>query len=206
MGLRIIYGKSGSGKSKYCFQEIKNNIDKEKKIYMITPEQFSFTAEKKLIETLNNKAVINAEVVTISRLAYRIINEIGNKNKTNLTKSGKAMIIYSILDKYKKQLRFLGKTEENIDLAMRTITELKKHGITINDLTKEKEKTTDNFLKYKLEDITLIYKNFENQINDKYIEDTDLLTILKENLDKMQDIKESVIYLDEFAGFTRTRI
>ena len=49
MGLRIIYGKSGSGKSTYCFREIANLIEKEKKIYIITPEQFSFTAEKKLM-------------------------------------------------------------------------------------------------------------------------------------------------------------
>lgn len=47
MGLRIIYGKSGSGKSEYCFKEIAKLIKEEKKIYIITPEQFSFTAEKK---------------------------------------------------------------------------------------------------------------------------------------------------------------
>ena len=48
MGLRIIYGKSGSGKSEYCFKEIAKLIKEEKKIYIITPEQFSFTAEKKI--------------------------------------------------------------------------------------------------------------------------------------------------------------
>ena len=44
MGLRIVYGKAGSGKSHFCFSEIANLINKEKKIYIITPEQFSFTA------------------------------------------------------------------------------------------------------------------------------------------------------------------
>ena len=34
MGLRIIYGKSGSGKSEYCFSEISKIIEKEKKIYI----------------------------------------------------------------------------------------------------------------------------------------------------------------------------
>ena len=33
MGLRIIYGKSGSGKSSYCFSEIAKLIDREKNIY-----------------------------------------------------------------------------------------------------------------------------------------------------------------------------
>ena len=31
MGLRIIYGKSGSGKSEYCFKEIAKLIKKEKR-------------------------------------------------------------------------------------------------------------------------------------------------------------------------------
>ena len=64
MGLRIIYGKPGSGKSEYCFREIANQLEKKDKIYMITPEQFSFTAETKLMETVASHAVINAEVVT----------------------------------------------------------------------------------------------------------------------------------------------
>ncbi len=52
MKLKIVYGRAGTGKSEYCFNEIANLIDKEKKIIIITPEQFSFTAEKKLMEKI----------------------------------------------------------------------------------------------------------------------------------------------------------
>ena len=206
LSLRIIYGKPGTGKSEFCFKEIANLIDKEKKIYMITPEQFSFTAEKKLMEAVNQDAVLNAEVVTLSRLAYRVINEIGGANKTQISKCGKAMLIYSILNKYKKDLKFLGKSDENIELSMNTIKEFKKHGVTIENLKEEQEKTEDNYLKAKLSDMILIYEKFEEQIQGKYIEDTDLLTILSQNVEQTNFIKDSIIYLDEFAGFTRTRI
>ena len=114
MGLRIIYGKSGSGKSEYCFKEIAKLIKEEKKIYIITPEQFSFTAEKKLMEAIETEAVFNAEVVTFSRMAYRVIQEIGGRTETNLSKCGKAMLIYSILNNNKKELKFLGKTDESL--------------------------------------------------------------------------------------------
>ena len=202
MGLRIIYGRPGSGKSQFCFSEIAKLIDKKGSIFIITPEQFSFTAERKLMEAVNKNAVINAEVITLTRMAYRVLNDIGGEIKQSLSKCGKAMLVYSILNKYKKELEFLGKSDENIDLVIRTITEFKKHGITINNLKDEVEKTQDAYLKTKLSDMILLYENFENKIVDNYIDDTDLLTMLAKHLDEVEFIKNSIIYIDEFAGFT----
>ena len=73
MGLRIIYGKAGSGKSEFCFSEISKLLDTQENILVITPEQFSFTAEKKLMQVSKKSAVINAEVITLSRMAYRVM-------------------------------------------------------------------------------------------------------------------------------------
>lgn len=84
MSLKIIYGKSGSGKSTYVFNEIANKIKNSisRKIYIITPEQFSFTAEKKLLDAVSTSAVISAEVLTFNRMAYRVMKEIRKfKNK-----------------------------------------------------------------------------------------------------------------------------
>ena len=206
MGLRIIYGEAGTGKSEFCFSEIANLIDTEKdnkeKIFIITPEQFSFTAEKKLMDAIKSDAVINAEVITLSRMAYRVLNEVGGNSKTGLSKCGKAMLIYSILSKYKNELKFLGKSDENIELGMRTITELKKHGVTIEALKEEIEKTDDTYLKTKLEDMTLLYEKFENKISNNYLEETELLNILANNLKDTDLVKNSIIYIDEFSGFT----
>ena len=202
MSLRIIYGKPGSGKSTYCFQEIANLIEKEKKIFIITPEQFSFTAERKLMESVKSKSAINAEVITLSRMAYRVLAQVGGNNKNNLSKCGKAMLIYSILTKYKQELKFLGKSDENINLSMTAITEFKKHGITIEDLKDEAKKIEDTYLKTKLLDMTLIYEKFEEKICNHYIEETDLLTILASSLKETNLVKNSIIYIDEFAGFT----
>ena len=200
MGLRIIYGKSGTGKTEYCFKEMANR--NEKNIFIITPEQFSFTAERKLMETIKSNATMNQEVITLSRMAYRVLSEIGGKNTKSLTKCGKAMLIYSILSKYKKDLKFLGKSEDNIDLTMRTITEFKKHGIEVEDLNEEIKNATDEYLKTKLLDMTLIYQDFEQKIQGEYIEETDLLTILANELKEVEWIKDSIIYIDEFSGFT----
>ena len=202
MSFRIIYGRAGTGKSEYCYKEIAQKIKKENKILIITPEQFSFTAEKKLMDAIDTQAVFNAEVVTLSRMAYRVISEIGGKNETNLSKCGKAMLIYSILSNNKNELKFLGKTDENVDMLDTAITEFKKHGISVEQLKQEIENQEDIYLKNKLQDLNVVYSGFEEQLAGKYIDETDLLTILAENIDKTDMFKDAVIYIDEFAGFT----
>ena len=202
MGLRLIYGRAGTGKSEKCYKEISEKIKQNNKILIITPEQFSFTAEKKLMEAIETESVFNAEVVTFSRMAYRVIQEIGGRTETNLSKCGKAMLIYSILNNCKKDLKFLGKTDENVDMAGTAITEFKKHGISVEQLKQETEKQSDIYLKNKLNDINMIYEKFQEQIAGKYIDETDLLTILAQNVDKVPDFKDNLIYIDEFAGFT----
>ena len=202
MGLRVIYGRAGSGKSQYIYNEIneKINTKENRKIYLITPEQYSATAEQKLME--NRKAIINAEIITFNRLAFRVINEIGGVINTQLTKCGKAMLIYSILQKEKNNLTFLNKSDENIEVCMRIISELKKHAITTEDLKNANEKIENKYLKNKLKDIILIYEKFEDKIKNNYIDETDLLTILAENIDKVDIFKNTEVYIDEFAGFT----
>ncbi len=205
MGLRIVYGKSGSGKSEFCFSEIANLIEEEKKIYIITPEQFSFTAEKKLMDKmskLQKNVAVNAEVITLSRMAFRVLQEVGGSKRTKLTKCGKAMLIYHILNSKKKELKFLNKSDENINVSMSAITELKKHGVTTEKLQEEIENLQDEYLKAKLKDMLIIYENFEKKLYGNYIEETDLLTMLVQNVEKTDIIKDSLIYVDEFSGFT----
>ena len=201
MTLRIVYGRAGTGKSEFCYNEISNLINTEK-IYIITPEQFSFTAEKKLMDKISSGATFNAEVITFSRMAYRVLNEVGGVTSTGLTKSGKAMLIYSILNSQKNNLKFLNKSDENIEICLNAISEFKKHGVSVEKLSKEIDSTQNRYLQTKLKDITTIYKKFEEQITGKYIDDTDLLTILAEKLEQTNMFKDSLIYIDEFAGFT----
>lgn len=203
MSLRLIYGKSGTGKSEFIFNEIKELINCGKKIYIITPEQFSFTAEKKLLETLGNSAVLNAEVLTFNRMAYRVANEVGGTAKTNISNSGKAMLIYNILCGKKSKLKFLGKSDENIELIIDQITEFKKHGVLVDDLKNMMEETKDNYLKIKIQDILQVYSDFENKIENNYIDDNDNLTNLANQLPDVNIFNNTLIYIDEFVGFTK---
>lgn len=75
------------------------------------------------METIGKKAVINVEIITLSRMAERALGELGG-NKKEISKIGKSMLISHILNKYKR-IQILGKSDENIDIGMSAVTELK---------------------------------------------------------------------------------
>ena len=201
--MKIIYGRSGSGKSEYIYNKIKKEKNNKIKTYIITPEQFSFTAEKKLLDTLEEGATTNVEVLSFERMAYRVIKETVGENTKNLIKSSKAIIISSLLEEYQKNFNFLSKNMENVDMILTQITEFKKHNITVEMLEKQIKETKDTYLKLKLTDMYLIYSKYQEKIQEEYIDENDLLLYLAENIEKSHLFDNSIFYIDEFAGFTK---
>lgn len=199
MKFNLVYGKSGSGKSKFIYEDIKNKIGTES-IYLIVPEQSNLTAEQNLFKVTGENTLLNVEVLTLSRMASRVIMEVGGNLYTRLSKVGKSMLIYSILSKEKKNFKFLGKSDKNVDVVGNMLTELKKHNIDVQSMLNTEFE--DEYMKLKLEDIETVYKAYEKQISEKFIDENDSMNILKENLKNTDMFKNSIIYIDDFLGFT----
>lgn len=200
MKFNLVYGRSGSGKSNYIYEDLSNKIGTFKSIYLIVPEQSNLTAEKKLFEYTGKNALLNAQVLTLSRMATRVFDELEIASKTRLSKTGKAMLIYDILSKEKSKLKFLGKSDKNIDIVGNMLTEFKKHGISVDDLVEFNSE--DEYMNLKIKDISLIYQKYQEKIENNFIDENDTLDILAENLDNSKIFDDSIIYIDDFQGFT----
>lgn len=200
--LRLIYGRAGTGKTSFCFNEIKEKINQKEKVYIITPEQFSYMAQRRLLDTVEEDAVMNAEALIFDRMALRVFEEIGGTAEVSLSDSGVSMLLYDILEKQKKNLSFLGKSSKNVTILNRILTELKKHNISKKELENAINTIEDNYTKKKLEDIILLQNAFEKSIPQDYIESTDKLNKLAQKLEQSKIFDNSIMYFDEFAGFT----
>lgn len=213
MSLQIIYGTAGTGKSQYLFKQVQQKLMQQPNnmttstqnkplIKIITPEQFSFTAEQKLLEFAPSNSVLTAEVITFNRMAHRILEEVGGKTRNRLSNSGRAMLLDDILLEQKNDFTFLGKTDENVDMIATQLTELKKHNVSLESLKEITENTKDTYLKRKLQDVYNIYEAYTKKIQNGYIDENDGLSILADKLDESKQFKNCDIYLDEFVGFT----
>ena len=74
MSLQFVLGSSGSGKTEYIYRQIVEQAGKHPKqnFLVIVPEQFTMSTQQKLVELAPNHAIMNIDVLSFKRLAYRV--------------------------------------------------------------------------------------------------------------------------------------
>ena len=208
MSLRFIYGGAGRGKSTFCLKDIeqRSKSEHEKPLVLLVPEQFSFQAEKNLIKVVGSTGIKNVQVLSFNRLAYRVFSEVGGITRKPMDASGKAMLIHSILQKQQEEFKvFKGASRQKgfIDNVASAITEFKKYKISVEALNKVKENLSENpLLIDKISDLSLVYGEFDNILNQNYVDPEDDLTRLYSALDECNIFDGAEFWVDEFTGFT----
>lgn len=208
MSLRLIYGRAGSGKSCFCYNDIKRNIKNidEKPLILIVPEQFSFQAQKDFLNIVGESGAFNAEVLDFKRMAFKALNELGGITKNHMDESGKGMLINYILEKSKEEFNtfnMAAKQKGFVKVISSLISEFKRFKVTPQILKDTISKNVLNpGLKEKIEDISLVYENFDNILHENYIDSDDDLNLLADKIENWDYIKGSEIWIDEFSSFT----
>lgn len=208
MSLRFIYGRAGSGKSYYCLKDIKNKIELncDRPLILIVPEQFSFQSEKNLLSTIGEQGFAKVQVLSFKRMAYRVFNEIGGITHSHINSAGKCMLIHIALEDVKGELDFYknSRVKQGFTNSLcKTIGEFKRYNVSPEVLSETIENMeNENPLKRKLKDINLIYRKFEDILHKSYIDSDDELTILAHKLKDYKGFDNAEIWIDEFETFT----
>ena len=91
MSVTVVKGRSGSGKSRFLMRHIKKLIeDPFKKVLVLVPGQLTFEMEKAILDSCEVKGIFGLEVMSIQRLAYKIIEDTGSC--TFMTNAQKAVM------------------------------------------------------------------------------------------------------------------
>ena len=214
MALRFILGPSGAGKTRYIYSEIiKKSMDNPQKNYIIVvPEQFTMAVQKDIVELHPRHGVMNIDIVSFNRLAFRVFEELGINRLSILDDTGKTLVLRHVIEDKKKELKlfkdklkYFGFVEE----MKSSISELYQYGISPDELKNiiagsNGHKST----MMKLEDISVIYEAFREYVKNMsgednvYITKEEVLSRLCEAVPSSDIIKNSELYLDGFTGFT----
>lgn len=213
MSVRLIYGRSGSGKTELCLEEMREKLFEKPQgdpILYLVPEQMSFLSEYRLSTTPGLGGMIRAQVYSLPRLAWRILQETGGFSRHHLTSVGISMLIRKIIEDNKEELKIFQKASDKngfIQQMEKMLVEFKRYSINPESLadyessgaqTPEGQKA----IKEKLHDLELIYKHFESALFDKYIDSEDYFRLLAEKIPSSPYLQQAEVYIDGFYSFT----
>ncbi|MCR4587301.1 MAG: helicase-exonuclease AddAB subunit AddB [Lachnospiraceae bacterium] len=208
MGLRLIYGASGSGKSKYLQQDmIRRAMEApDKQFIYIVPDQFTMQTQKDLAEAHPNKGIMNIDVLSFGRLSYRILEETGRSQVPVLDDTGKNLLLRQVAVENRERLTVLQAYIDRqgyIHEAKSAISEFMQYGIGVEDMPRLIEAArTHPMLQHKLEDLQILYDAFRKRIGEEYLTKETTLDLLAESVPTSEFCKGSVIVFDGFTGFT----
>ncbi len=208
MALQFVLGNSGSGKSEYIYRKITKEAAKNitKNYLVIVPEQFTMQTQKKLVELSQNKAIMNIDVLSFQRLAYRVFDELGISNIKVLEETGKNLVLRKVAQGIEDKLTVLRPNIGRmgyISEVKSLLSELMQYNVAPEQLRAYiNSGKLSPVLAAKLSDVLVMYEGFNDFMKDKYITAEELLNVLKDVAADSGILKDSVIVFDEFTGFT----
>ena len=208
MSLKFVFGPSGSGKSYQLYDYVIRESVKfpDRQYIVLVPEQFTMQTQKDLVMQHPNHGIMNIDVLSFVRLAYRIFEETGGQALPVLDDEGKNLILRKIAGDYEKDLKVLKGNMKKlgyISEVKSVLSEFDQYDIGEEELRQMKAAAGENSrLYYKLQDLEVLYIGFKKYLEDRFITKEELLDALCRVVKGSDILKESTIVLDGFTGFT----
>lgn len=203
--LQLILGRSGSGKTEYVFSQIKKLVENgEQNILLLTPEQYSFISERRLLKDLGESRVNSVENGSFSRLSNEISRRYGSAPLPILTKGAKAVVFKKACENIKDELKLFSKNIDNvafINSAINIYDEMKSCRVGADDIMQASINTEKETLSQKLHDISLIMSAYDSYIDGKFLDGASELTRLYTKLVDLDYFVGRTVFIDGFNGF-----
>lgn len=208
MSLQFIIGNSGAGKSYTAFSNIICEAvqNPQKMYYVIVPEQFTMQTQKTLVEMHPRKGILNIDVLSFERLAYRVLEEVGGDRRSILEETGKNMVLQKLVQTNQKHLAYLKnqmKKPGYLDEVKSLISEFMQYEVHEEEMDKMLcDAQSKPLLHMKLQDVAVLYQAFRDYLSDHFMTGEEVLEVLAKEIPLSQKLKGSTILLDGYTGFT----
>ena len=210
MSLQFIAGPSGCGKSWQTYQQVISESlrHSERQFLVIVPEQFTMQTQKEILEMHPRKGLLNIDILSFNRLAWRVFAETGGNTLPVLEDTGKSLVVRHVIAEKKSELHVLSRTLDRQGAAAEMtsfISELLQYRVKPEDLddwVSTQQETHHDRLAAKLADIRTVYQAFLDYLEGHYLTTEEVPEQLCRVIDRSALVRGSVIVLDGFTGFT----
>ena len=166
MSLQFILGGAGSGKSYVLNHQIVREAagHPEETYILIVPEQFTMETQKALVDAHPGHSILNIDIVSFERLAFRVFEELSCAPQTILDDTGKSMLLRKACAGIEKKLEIYGRHLNRpgfIEELKSMMSEFGQYRIGEEELERLEEQTKSRpLLHSKLKDLRLLFGAF----------------------------------------------
>ena len=221
MPVQFILGEYPEQKRKILIDKVHEQLNKQpnEQILYLVPDNVKYEAETMILEQFMNNdekaqysGMIRLQVFSFSRLAWYLLQDQPIYQRPQLTESGLGMLMKRILEEEEQQLSIFRGASQEIGFIERLVTlfmELRNGRISPADLDnialkyKGTDKITERDFNRKMNDLSLLYKKYDENLEDKYIEKEDLYSELIKFIRKQRENFQNVsIIVDHYEHFS----
>ena len=203
--LNFIIGKKQSGKTTAAHNILKECVSSGKSTMLIVPKQYTFQSDKKILSLLGPKDASEVEVLSFSRLVNTAMTRYGGIKKP-IAKEGARVIFMSLaIESLTDKLTVFSKHKNDFALVTKLLScvdEMKRVGISSDELYECSEKIDDKTLKAKLSETALVYATYDAILSESRFDDADVLTEMAKVLSKTDMFADKTVVLDGFSEFS----
>ena len=111
--LHLYYGREDIDKENFIFDHMQGRA------LLLVPDQFTLQMERALFARTGKEALMDIEVLSLSRLGYRLLAELGGSKRSFIDKYGRHMLLADIARTEREHLQvFCGLERKNSFIEM----------------------------------------------------------------------------------------
>ncbi len=207
--LHLLLGKDWTANRDEILHRIACDVreEKENRILMV-PELISHETERRLCAKAGDTASRFAEVLSFTRLARRVTEEMGHAAEESLDAGGRVVAMASSVRQLASRLKAYASVEtrpEFLTGLIDAVDEFKRCCISSEDLMAA-SRETEGSLAQKLEELSLILQAYDALCAQGKRDPRDQETLLLEQMELGDFAKNHVFYIDGFPDFTRQHL
>lgn len=208
--LRLITGRSGSGKTTAIYRELQERAAGDAVLFLLVPEQASYENERRLLTELGPSLSQRVQVLSFTRMADTVAREVGGMTGRRMDGTLSLLLmsqaLHSVADGLSVYRRHVD-SPEYLQALAGMLTECKQCAITPLLLEETARTLPEGLLRDKLTELALIFGAYDALVTQAALVDPlDDLTRLADKLPASRVFDNAYIYVDGFKGFTRQEL
>ena len=208
LALTILFGSSVSAKNEALYDTILREAaaHPELSYVLLVPEQASLYTQEEMVRRSPNHALMNIDVLTFNRLAYRVFEDLREPGKQILDDTGKLMLLRLVVREMEEELSVLRKNIRKqgfLEELKSLFSELSEYNVSPEKLLESAKRLPGHpGLVRKLSEISAVYGAFLTRLHRDYEMAEERLSRLSRLIPSWQETPDTVFALLGFTGFT----